>query len=176
MKKKVYEYGNGYECGYKYEGEYIEQNFWKEKMYYREEKDVIKIVYEIIEEGKEQKEEGFSFPLSKLKAKFSHYNLNRVKEFIKECLELYYKSNKPNKNNTNTNANANTNRNKLDFSQTIFGQKNLIQKYKDLVGNKQIDKIIDDIEMNSVGQWIGLFSNFIEVKISNNDQDIKDQF
>ena len=70
--------------------------------------------------------------------------------------------------------NNNKNKNKLDFTHTIFGQKNLIQKYKDLVGGKQVDKIIDDVEMNSVGQWIGLFSNFIEVKIANHDQEVKD--
>ena len=31
--------------------------------------------------------------------------------------------------------------------------------------------------MNSVGQWIGLFSNFIEVKIENNEnEEVKDEF
>ena len=60
---------------------------------------------------------------------------------------------------------------------TTFGQKNLIQKYKDEIGGKQVDMVIDGIEVSSVGQWIGLFSNFVEAKVATKDEEeAKDQF
>lgn len=95
---------------------------------------------------------------NKVKMRFSS-NLNKVKAFLKECVGLL------------------KTKGKLELPSVLFGQKSLIQKYKDLVGSKQVDKIIDEIEINSVGQWIGLFSNFIEVKIeSNGEEEVKDEF
>lgn len=61
----------------------------------------------------------------------------------------------------------------LDSKQKVvitmsFGEKMLTQCYKDEANGEIVNMTIEGFQVDSVGQWIGLFSTFVEAKVSSN--------
>lgn len=58
-----------------------------------------------------------------------------------------------------------------------FGEKTLVQNYRDEINGEIVNMAIEAFQIDSVGQWIGLFSNFVEAKVSSKmEEEAKDEF